>query len=173
MKHYLLKCIYEGKDIAFLDIQVNDQNTLEELHTCLIKAVGFSGKQMASFYCINEDFEIIEEIPVDQMSGGRTMKEVPLKDLIEEVGDQLLYTYDFMNEYKFTFECMELLDSPSVPSPLVIKKHGTFPKEQELEMSNEEAEAILLNAILGDEFEDEDEQDDDLFESLDDYEDLI
>lgn len=175
MKTYSLKCIYEGSEIAFLDINISDNKTLKELHEVLIQSLGFSGDQLAAFYEINEDFEVINEIGlVDFMSKEQQMETVLVSDVIQKLGDQILYTYDFLNEHKFTIECMEVIETKEVQLKLM-KKYGKFPKESNKTISNEEAESILLNAIMGEEFEENDDDlfEDDNFESLDDYEGLI
>lgn len=175
MKHYLLKCIYEGQEIAFIDVLISEKKNLKSLHDTLIKALDFSGDQLAAFYEINEDFEIISEIGVaDFMNHEKQMDNILISEVFSEEGDQLLYTYDFLNEYKFTIECIEVTSSnEDVLS--VTKKYGDLPKEKQSTITNEDAESILLNAIMGDEFEDDDMDsfDEEDFESLDDYEGLI
>lgn len=178
MNIYSLKCIYEGSEIAFLDIEIDDHQSLKKLHETMIESLGYSGEQLASFYEINEDYEIINEISLaDFMSENQQMEVVSIADVFAEEGDQLLYTYDFLNEIKFTIECIEIKRSEKNTAKL-IKKYGTFPKENEEGVSNEEAESILLNAIMGQEFDEDFEEEEDLFgnegfESLDDYEGLI
>jgi hypothetical protein len=180
MNYLIIKVLLESNQPSYCDIILSKEDTLEQLHDVILKTYHFSGEQMSSFYETNEDWAIIEEIPliaIDPNYKGKLMKDIKCSELIQKTGDQLMYIYDYLNEWRFFIECMEKTDEkPNKKTPITLKQFGEIPKETDHELSNADAEKILMNAILGDEF-DEDENEDifgsDGFESLDDYEEYL
>ncbi len=179
MKYFNIKALLESDEPGYCDFTISSKDTLEDLHHAILKAYRFSGEQMASFYETNEDWDIIEEIPliaIDPNYDGTLMKDVLISKLIAEVGDQMIYIYDYLNEWKFYIEIMEIETAkPEKTTPLMLKRFGKVPNEHDKDISGVDAEKILMNAILGDEFDDDDDDDygSDNFESLDDYEEYL
>lgn len=184
MKRIALKFLLDQKDLCFIDLAVNSDNSLKEIHEAVLKASNWSGKEMASFFLLDEEQEIIEEFPVeafDPAFQGRKMHEVKVGELIHEIGDQLSYTYDYLNEYKFFIESTQIEPIGTQEEIKIEKVFGKIPKESGDTLGGKSAESILMDAILGDEF-DLEEEDDDLgddlfdhgsFDSIDDYEDFL
>lgn len=177
MKYLKLKVLLEADKPCYCDFIVQGDNHLEELHRAILAAFEFEGKQMASFYEIDEDYEVIEEFPyaaIDPNYSGKLMKDIELSSLFNEMGDQLLYVYDYLNEWKFSVELIEEnVEKPKQDCPLLVKSYGKKPKESDRDISGEDAEKILMNALLGDELDDDfddEDWDSDNFDSLDDYE---
>lgn len=179
MKYFNIKVLLESDQPSYCDIAISSENTLEELHLAILKAYRFSGDQMASFYETNEDWDVIEEIPliaIDPNYDGTLMKDIKVIHLIKEVSDQMMYIYDYLNEWKFFIELIEVLkDKPAKATPLMLKRFGKVPNEHDKDMNGVDAEKILMNAILGDEFdeEEEDQFESDNFDSIDDYEEYL
>ncbi len=181
MKHLKIKVLLESDKLCFCDIMLSESETLSRLHRLILDSFQFEGKQMASFYQTNEDYDVLEEFPyaaIDPNYAGKLMEDVQLGEFISSVGDQLLYVYDYLNEWKFTLECVELDETKSeAEPPSLIKQVGRLPKEEDRDISGEDAESILMNALLGDElndeFKDEDDWESDSFDSIDDYEEYL
>lgn len=184
MKILELKFLLDQKDLAFIDLKVSSDCDLKKIHLALMEACKWSGNEMASVYLLDEDQEVIEEFPVeafDPAFKGRKMNEVQIGELVGEIGDQLMYLYDYLKEFKFFIECTAVSESSEKNSIEIAQVFGKIPKEDKDNISGKSAESILMNAILGDEFDldDEDENEgDDLFDqgsfdSIDDYEDFL
>lgn len=178
MNYFQIKVLLESDQPSYCDFSVSADNTLDELHEAILKAYRFSGDQMSSFYKTNEDWDIIEEYPYvafDPNYDGDLMKDIKISDILINVGDQMMYIYDYLNEWKFFIEVIEEEKEKPKKTPLMLKRFGKIPNEHDKDISGVDAENILMNAILGDEFEDDDEDefDSDNFESLDDYEEYL
>ncbi|MEQ8908891.1 MAG: hypothetical protein RIC95_06850 [Vicingaceae bacterium] len=174
MKQIQLKVILESDELVFRDLNVPADKNLEELHYSILKAFNFKGKEMASFLKTDDNWEALAEFTLEAISEekkAKLMRNAKVGDVFESIGDSLSYIYDYLKEWKFELEAFKVEEGNSTEIE-VIKEYGKAPDENEKKLSGEDAESILMNAILGDEF-DEDEEDDlfgDGFESLDDYE---
>ena len=177
MHYFEVKVLIESKNTVYRDILISSENNLEELFQSTISAFEFEGKQMASFIVEGEGWQAAAEYPLEPLgeNDSKLMAEVKIGEVFKNIGDQLTLIYDYMNEWKFHLEVMEVNElSEHKETPTVLRSRGSAPAENERELSGSDAESILMNAILGDELADEDE-DDDLFDSgdfdsLDDYE---
>lgn len=176
MKYLKIKVILEADAIIFRDLLVAEQNSLEDLHTGILDAFKFQGKQLASFLVTDGGLQADKEIPIEKLgeNDSELMSEVSVGNILKEIGDHLTYIYDYVNEWRFQLEVIEISEEDFSKPIEVVHAYGTAPKESERELSGEDAEKILMDAILGDEFDDleEDENlfDNDEFDSLDDYE---
>ena len=110
-------------------------------------------------------------------TGNPTFEKVVVSDVFSEVGDQLTYVYDYLNEWKFYLEVIEIeVKEDKIKEPKILKRFGSPPKEEERNLNGDDAQTILLNAMMGDEFSEDDEDlfkdslDSDNMDSLDDYE---
>jgi len=176
MNYFTLKVILKLDEIVFRDLLVSEKSTLKELHQSIIEAFQFKGEQLASFLITDGGIQANDEFPLEKLgeNDSRLMEDVTVGDVLSELGDQLTYIYDYVNEWRFEIEVIESSQNESHNPPELINSYGKAPKESDRDLSGSDAENILMNAILGDEFDDL-EDDDDLFDSgefdsLDDYE---
>ena len=133
---YRFRAILDTKEDVFRDIEIDSENTLEELHNGITQAFGFEGNEMASFYVSNENWEQGEEIALFDMSEGmesiRIMNETSIDDVTDRNQPRLLYVYDFLNMWTFYVELMEINEPKSgVPYPRCIYSEGLMPGERE------------------------------------------
>ncbi|MEQ8623759.1 MAG: hypothetical protein RJQ00_08110 [Vicingaceae bacterium] len=177
MNFFEVKVLIETKNTVYRDLLLSSENNLEELFKAIIDAFGFEGKQMASFIIEGDGWQAAAEYPLEALgeNDSKLMSDIKLSEVFKNIGDHLTLIYDYMNEWKFQIEVIGLNEQHSIKeTPALLKSVGKAPNENERELSGNDAESILMNAILGDEFA-EDENDDDLFDSddfdsLDDYE---
>lgn len=172
---FLIKVLWSGKEIVFRDLKASKQNSLLELHDAILSSFGLSGDQMAGFTKVDDELQIEVDYQLEAFDENSSlMADVQLEEVFSEVGDVLDYTYDFLNDINFSLELMEVSDE-KVEKIQKLKSHGDLPKDLMKEIDNEDAQSILIQAMLGDEEsyeEEEDLFDNEDFESLDDYEGL-
>lgn len=180
MKSYLIKVLWMGNEIVFCDIEAAEDQTLLKLHETIIGAFQLDQGQMAGFTKIDEIHQIEVDYQLEAFDENSSlMKDVTLNQVFEEVGQVIDYTYDFLHEVKFSLEVIEIYDQANFEMK-VVKKHGQLPKNVLSEIDPEDAQNILIQAMLGEDEEEEDYEDDAMndffdqedFESLDDYEGL-
>ncbi len=179
MKEFLIKVLLESHTTVYRDILVQENHTLLQVHQLIKKSFNFSSNELASFVKEEEGWDNDVEYPLEDVmnSGNPTIEKIAVGDVFKTVGDQLTYIYDYLNEWKFYLEVIEVENNDSdVKEPKLLKRFGDSPKEEERNLNGDDAQSILLNAMMGDEFYDDDEDifkdpfDMDNMESLDDYE---
>ena len=131
---YSFRVILDAKEDVFRDIEIDSENTLEELHNSITQAFGFEGNEMASFYVSNENWEQGEEIALFDMSEGmdsiRIMNETSIEDVTDRNQPRLLYVYDFLSMWTFLVELADIAESdPNQIYPNLMFSHGSLPDE--------------------------------------------
>jgi len=148
---------------VFRDLEIQETDTLEDLHNIITQSFGFDGTEMASFYISDDTWEQGEEISLFDLSednSARLMSETLINDVVHEVQPKLIYVYDFFSMWTFFVELAEIVEeSPGVSYPNVMFVKGQVP---------DDAPQKLFEA---DDYEDDfDEFEDDL--DIDDYDNL-
>ncbi|PHQ56213.1 MAG: hypothetical protein COC16_03625 [Lutibacter sp.] len=129
---YRIRIILDVKDDVIRDLIVAESISLEELHFTIAKSYGFKGKEMASFYRTNNSWEEGEEIPLFDISedgSSQTMGKFLITDILTNVGDKLIYVYDFMAMWTFFVELAEISDSKEDGLPKIALSFGDAPDE--------------------------------------------
>jgi hypothetical protein len=182
MKELLIKVLLKTHETVYRDILVKENHTLLQVHELIKKSFNFKSNELASFLKEEDDWEKNAEYPLEDVmnSGNPTIEKIAVNAVLKEVGDQITYVYDYLNEWKFYLEVMEVeVNDTSLIEPKLLKRFGDAPKEQERDLNGGDAQSILLNAMMGDEFAEEDEDlykdpfDSGNMESLDDYEEYL
>ena len=170
-KIFHFRILLDQSEEVFRDIEIKSTDTFEEFHSAIVEAFDFSGDEIASFYISNEDWDKGEEITQMDMSGMgdegiKTMKETALEEMLFEEEQKLLYLYDFMRMWIFFVELVSISDPKADKSyPKVILSVGDTPDEQSKE---------LVDSFQIDFDEDfEDPSEDEGFENIDDYDEII
>lgn len=108
MMIYKFRIVLDTLDDVFRDIEIEENDTLEDLHNAITQAFGFDGTEMASFYISDEEWNQGEEIVLFDMSEGnspvRMMNETALDTVVSKKQTQLIYVYDFMSMWTFYVE---------------------------------------------------------------------
>ena len=122
----------EYKEDVIRDIEIASSSNLEDLHSAIITAFGLDKNELASFYMTNEDFELLQEIPLfsvdDKENSMLGMNEVILSSILTEEGAQLLYIYDFMKMWRFLITLTEA-NEEEITETKCIKSIGDMPED--------------------------------------------
>lgn len=182
MRQLVVKVLLETEGTVYRDLLVNETNTLSDLHVAIMSAFNFKENQLASFIKDNEGVENDQEYTSEDLNieGKLLMKDTFLSSVLFEEGDQLTYIYDYINEWKFYLEVTEILfPEYSDKNISLLKSYGESPKESSKQLNTDDAESILMNALLGDELSEDqfgestDPFDSGDYESLDDFEEFM
>lgn len=160
---YKIRVILDVEDDVFRDIVVDENLCLEDLHYTIAKSFGFNGQEMASFYRTDDQWEQGEEIPLFDMSedgSALSMHNCSITSILKKKGDKLIYVYDFFSMWTFFIELKEVLKEKDLELPKVVLSFGNVP---------EEAPEKEFKAEDDTDFFYDDENDDDIFEDLDDF----
>jgi len=165
---YRFRIILSDEENVFRDIEIKATDTLEDLHNVIIQSFGFDGREMASFYKSNEEWEEGEEISlfdVGEVPGQiRVMNETLIEDVVSKDETKLIYVYDFLIMWTFMVELADIVDYEEGQSyPNVMFSHGEIP------FSTDEDDSLF-----SDEYSEEDDIlfDEDIDLDPEDYQDL-
>lgn len=159
---YKIRAILDVEKDVIRDILIDSSHNLEDLHKIIAKAFGFNGQEMASFYLSDSDWNQGEEIPLFDMSDAGesfSMQSHILNNTLQNIGDKLIYVYDFMSMWTFYIELSDNTSIESLTAPKVAFAFGDAPEEAPEKTF--EAELFL---------EDEEEfENQDIFDNIDDF----
>lgn len=171
---YFRVVLDHDKDV-FRDIEISTEDSFLSLHDIIQEAFGFDNSQMASFYVSNEDWEKGQEITLmsvqDPEESGQPiwlMDEIELSSIIFEMGQKLIYVFDFMLMWCFYIDVIKVVEvEEKVILPRIIQSYGDAPdqysKSGEITFDSNE----IIPDIEDDTTEDELE---DLFRQMGDHE---
>ncbi|WP_456421941.1 IS1096 element passenger TnpR family protein [Lutibacter sp.] len=111
---YKIRVILDVENDVIRDIVINKTINLENFHLIIAKSFGFKGQEMASFYKTDNNWEQGEEIPLFDMSENGdsiAMNSFLVNDVFKNVGDKLIYVYDFMAMWTFFVELSEISEN--------------------------------------------------------------
>ena len=107
----IIRIHLEHKDDVIRDISISSEKTIEDLHFEIIDALKLDKNEMASFYMTNDEFELLQEIPLfkidDKENSMLGMNEITVGAVFPEVNSQLLYVYDFLKMWRFSITFIE------------------------------------------------------------------
>lgn len=129
---YKIRVILDTKEDVIRTILVDDSLNLEILHSTIAKAFGFGGKEMASFYRTDDEWNQDEEIPLfnmEEVGEGISMQTCILKDTLSEENNKLIYVYDFLKMWTFYVEVIEISADKKENLPQIILTVGEVPSE--------------------------------------------
>lgn len=179
MREYKFRVLIDtlANEEVFRDIVINSDATFELLHTAIVNAFEFSGKQMASFYLSDDDWNKGDEIGLMDMSGDgdnfSLMSKTLLKDLIIEKNQKLLYVYDFLTMWCFFVELVEINELDETERyPYLGLSFGEAPEEDSkdimggVEFKEDDTSSFYYDFDDG---YDDDDMEFESFENIDDY----
>jgi len=159
---YKVRIILDVENDVIRDINVANSSNLEQLHLLIAKSMGFNGQEMASFYRTDNDWNQGEEIPLFDMSENGeelSMKTCIISETIPNVGDKLIYVYDFFNMWTFFVEVLEVNEEKASCTSPISFAFGDAPEQA--------PEKEFISDNIEDEFDPYNE-DDMGFENIDD-----
>ena len=128
----IIRIHLEHKDDIIRDIAISSDKTLEDLHFEIIDSLKLDKNEMASFYMTNDEFELLQEIPLfkidDKENSMLGMNEITVGTVFPEVNSQLLYVYDFLKMWRFSITFTEDSENETTEN-ICIKSIGEMPKE--------------------------------------------
>ena len=128
----IIRIHLEYKEDVIRDITIASEKTIEDLHFEIIDALKLDKNEMASFYITNDEFELLQEIPlfkIDEKENSMlAMNEITVGAVFPEVNSQLLYVYNFLKMWRFSITFIEESDNETTENSC-IKSIGEMPKE--------------------------------------------
>lgn len=164
---YKFRVIIDTEEDVFRDIEIETDATFESFHRAILDAFDFEEGEMASFYMSDENWAKGLEIPLMEMEGGKSKKNLSmsstkLNDMVTKPSEKILYVYDFLRMWCFYVELMEVKkDKPSTIYPRVAMAYGDAPAQdsKEMDLFGSEFDQEEFNEFHGNSSEEEEEED--------------
>jgi len=158
---FKFRIVLDVLDDVFRDIEIEDNQSLEDLHNSIIQAFGFIGDEMASFYKSDDEWTQGQEISLFTFEEGtnrpQVMADFELKNLFSRDNTKMIYVYDFLNMWTFYVELADIEEvDRSKTYPNLMFSQGHLPEAPPDKQFKAEKEG----------FDDPDDFDDD-FDNLD------
>ncbi len=130
---FTFRFISDEEDTFMLDVNINHNQTFEQLHKAIQKNLNYDINQLASFFISNEQWEKIQEITLMKMGDGAqsmTMDKTKIEDFFFEKGQRLIYVFDYMSERLFFGSIIRTIDAePPIELPSISKLDGRTPPQ--------------------------------------------
>jgi len=114
-------------------VHINSTDTFEDLHRIIQNASNFDQTQLASFFLTDEHWRKQTEISLLDIGEKSTkvlsMRKTILDNYITEIGQKLVYVFDFFNERFFYLELKEKHMKTDLKEPFVAYEKGNAPSQ--------------------------------------------
>ncbi len=116
------------------EIKIDADATFLSLKNAICDAVGFDKNQMCSFFLCDQNWEKEKEITLEDMGTDSDqdvwlMDETILSDYIEDEGQRLIFTFDYMTDRSFFIEMKEMITGKNLKDPLCTLSVGHAPAQ--------------------------------------------
>jgi hypothetical protein len=195
---YRFKIWFEDQDDVIRWIDIPPSHTFLDFHKEILRSISFEDVNPSSFFKANQAWKKGLEVTLEDMGFEESadpallMKEVKLRDLVNDPHQKFIYIHDFIEMWTLYVELHKILEEESgVTYPRLFKSEGVAPKQKDgagkfmmlddaemdflaAEILEEKAGRLKDNSALADVFgelelegtdqeEDDDEEDDDHF----------
>lgn len=167
MSVYRFKVYFEDDESVYREIEIQANQTFEDLHTSIQKAIEFDDKHPASFFISNDTWRKGKEIKLlrdkkNAPKGELWMHIAKIALFVEDPHQKVIYEYDPLNTcWTLHLELLKILSDSPVTYPRVSKSKGKAPvqykvvapaevvKDEEEEEGNVEEEDNYVNTLTG------------------------
>lgn len=185
MQIFTLRLVYEHDDDFYRDIEISSDSTFLQFYQAILSSVEAQSQELASFFLCDESWKKTEEITLIDM--GLTddeksedddeqnplsykhgmpvfeMNKTTLEEKISEEQKRLVLEYNFLNPLIFYIELIKISKKDSKKKyPVCVAKAGKFDKSLF-------ASPHLYDNFEGSTFDDEDEDDENIFDDEDSF----
>lgn len=132
---YKFRMVSDEVDDFVREYQISPDATFFDLHSIILKSVGYSNDELTSFFICDEDWGREKEITLEQMDDSLseddsfTMRDTRLGDLIEDEKQKLTFVFDMMTERSFFIELSEIITRKEIKEPKCTRSEGNPPKQ--------------------------------------------
>ena len=130
-------CIFEISSFESPDfkrlVHVGSGNTFEDLHQTIQNTCNFDQSQLASFFITDDHWK--RQIEISPLDSGKqsakvlSMRTTNIDPYISEIGQKLVYVFDFFNERFLYLELKEKLMKTDLKEPFVAYEKGNAPSQ--------------------------------------------
>lgn len=170
---YNFRVVSDEVDNFKREIKIDADATFLDLKNAICDSVAFDKNQMCSFYICEDNWEKTKEITLEDMGSDSSedvylMDDTVLSDFIEDEGQRLIFTFDYMTDRSFFIEMKEIITGKTLKDPLCTLSIGNPPAQMvdfdEFEAKSDAKIAAASVEDLDEEFYGADSYNDDEFD---------
>ena len=130
---YQFKLTSTERDNFALLLNIDGKHTFADFHRCIQKACHYSPDQLASFFLAGKNWG--KQIEITSLDTGTTefskhiMGKTPIKDLMNNVQQCLLYVFDLFLDRSFYVELTQINMGKNLLEPSVTALNGDAPAQ--------------------------------------------
>lgn len=145
---YTIRIVSDEVDDFRRDILIDTESTFEDLKNAICNCTGYDPNIICSFFICEDNWEKTKEITIEDMGADMTkdlyvMKDTRIDDLIDDVGQKLLFTFDFLSDRSLFLQVKDEEFGSDLQEPECIYSRGEAPAQ---ESTIEDVEAAIKNA---------------------------
>lgn len=175
---YNFRIVSDEVDNFRREIQIDAEMTFADLKNIICDSVGYDKNQMCSFFLCDDNWEKEREITLEDMGSDSDqdvylMDDTILGDYIEDEGQRLMFTFDYMTDRSFYIEMKEMITGKTLKDPLCTLSRGNAPAQNididEFDAANDAkaAAAVAASEDMDEEFYGSDGYNEDEFKDFD------
>lgn len=131
---YKIRVVSDEIDDFRRDILIDSESTFLQLKDVICKSVGFDPAIMSSFFICGDNWEKHQEITFEDMGDDMTkdlyvMSDTPLSELINEVGQKLLFTFDYLADRSLYLQIKDEEFGRELSEPECVLSRGEAPQQ--------------------------------------------
>lgn len=142
------------------EIKIDADATFLDLRNAICDAVNYDKNEMSSFFICDNNWEKEKEITLEDMGtdsdeDAYIMDECVLSDYIDDEGQRLMFTFDYLNDRSFFLEMKEMITGRDLRDPICTLSLGNPPQQFiELEPEPDPKSAKKAKQTTLDDFDD-------------------
>ncbi len=157
------------------EIQIDADSTFLDLKNAICDSVGYDKNEMSSFFICSKNWDKEKEITLEDMGNDSAdevylMEDTVLSDMIDDEGQRLMFTFDYLADRSFFMEMKEMITGRNLMDPICSLSLGKAPEQnvdiEEFTAANDTkaAAAAMPGEDLDEEFYGSDSYNDDEFD---------
>lgn len=116
------------------EIQIDAEATFLDLKNAICESVDYDKNQMSSFFICDDRWEKEKEITLEDMGSDSSedvylMEDSVLSDFIEDEGQRLMFTFDYLTDRSFYIEMKKMITGRNLKDPVCTLAVGKAPAE--------------------------------------------
>lgn len=142
------------------EIKIDAEATFLDLRNAICECCNYDKSEMSSFFLCDEDWEKEKEITLEDMGtdtdeDAYIMDECVLSDYIDDEGQKLIYTFDYLNDRSFFLEMKEMITGRDLHDPVCTLSQGQAPQQiAEFDLFEDSTPAKAVKHTTLDDFDD-------------------
>jgi hypothetical protein len=120
--------VLDHKQDVFREIEIDQNNSLLQLHQIIEQSFQLNQGEMAAFYFTDEEWNQEKEIPLVSMDDSITeMSQIKIENVFNSLESKMLYINDFLLFWRFMITVEQITETETSQEAKEVLKFGKMP----------------------------------------------